>query len=154
MDCLCGDRESVMRGKQRKSSYNFIRPNQATGGQTPAKAGGINLNVNRGNRIESLMRQAAVSKGVQQTPIAKSLGIRAKKVLFSMKVIASRSSKIYGGTKRIGVKSTTSCGYRVLVGWRTERIGAGSSPIGTVTIYHSRLIPCKAHLGEKATHFG
>lgn len=41
--------------------YNFIRPNQAIGGQTPAEAAGISLNLGE-NKIENLMRQAAVVK--------------------------------------------------------------------------------------------
>jgi hypothetical protein len=62
--------------------YNFIRPNQAIGGQTPAEAAGINLNLQEGNRVESLMRQAAVySKEVQQEPIVKGLGVRASKIV-------------------------------------------------------------------------
>jgi len=59
--------------------YNFIRVNQAID-QTPAEAAGINLNLG-GNKVESLMRQAAVyGKEVQQEPIVKGLGIRANKV--------------------------------------------------------------------------
>ena len=48
------DRETVMRGMDTSEAaqelidamrihYNFIRPNQAIGGQTPAEAAGINL---------------------------------------------------------------------------------------------------------------
>ena len=60
--------------------YNFIRPNQAIGGQTPAEVAGINLNLGE-NKVESLMRQSAVhSKEVQREPIAKGLGIRVNKV--------------------------------------------------------------------------
>jgi G3E family GTPase len=59
--------------------HNFIRVNQAIN-QTPAEAAGINLNLGE-NKVESLMRQAAVyAKDVQQEPIAKGLGIRANKV--------------------------------------------------------------------------
>jgi hypothetical protein len=85
------DRESVMRGLDTAEAaqelmdamrihYNFIRPNQAIGGQTPAEAAGINLNLAE-NKVESLMRQAAVySKDIQQEPIAKGLGIRINKI--------------------------------------------------------------------------
>ena len=60
--------------------YNFIRPNQAIGGQTPAEAAGINLNLGE-NKVESLMRQAAVyGKEIQQESIVKGLGIRANRV--------------------------------------------------------------------------
>ncbi|MEP0824001.1 MAG: DDE-type integrase/transposase/recombinase [Nitrososphaera sp.] len=84
------DRETVMRGLDNPEAaqelvdamrihYNFIRVNQAIG-QTPAQAAGINLNLGE-NKVESLMRQAAVyGKEVQQEPIVKGLGIRANKV--------------------------------------------------------------------------
>jgi transposase-like protein len=85
------DREVVMRGMDNAKAaqelidamrlhYNFIRQNQAIGGQTPAEAAGINLNLGQ-NKVESLMRQAAVfSKTIQQEPIIKGLGIRANKL--------------------------------------------------------------------------
>ena len=60
--------------------YNFIRPNQAIGGQTPAEAAGISLNLGE-NKIENLMRQAAVVK--QKTnlePFVFELGIRVNKI--------------------------------------------------------------------------
>lgn len=84
------DRETVMRGLDNAEAaqelidamrihYNFIRVNQAIG-QTPAEAAGINLNLGD-NKVESLMRQAAVyAKDVQQEPIVKGLGIRINKV--------------------------------------------------------------------------
>jgi G3E family GTPase len=63
--------------------YNFIRPHHAIGGQTPAEAAGINLNLGD-NKVESLMRQAAVyRREVQQEPIVKGLGVRANKVEIS-----------------------------------------------------------------------
>jgi len=37
----------------------FVRPHQAIGGQTPAEAAGINLNLGE-NKVENLMRQAAI----------------------------------------------------------------------------------------------
>jgi hypothetical protein len=59
--------------------YNFIRINQAIN-QTPAEAAGINLNLGE-NKVESLMRQAAVyAKDIQQEPAVKGLGIRVNKV--------------------------------------------------------------------------
>lgn len=85
------DRETVMRGMDNAEAaqelmdamrihYNFIRPHQAIGGQTPAEAAGINLNLGE-NKVESLMRQAAVyGREVQQEPIVKGLGVRANKV--------------------------------------------------------------------------
>ena len=85
------DRETVMRGLDTPEAaqelmdamrihYNFIRPNQSIGGQTPAEAAGINLNLGE-NKVESLMRQAAVyAKDVHQEPVLKGLGIRANKV--------------------------------------------------------------------------
>jgi hypothetical protein len=60
--------------------YNFIRPNQAIGGQTPAEAAGISLNLGE-NKVESLMRQAAIhSKEAVSEPVIKGLGIRINKV--------------------------------------------------------------------------
>ncbi|MGI0021076.1 MAG: integrase core domain-containing protein [Nitrososphaera sp.] len=69
------DREAPMRGMDRAESaqelmnamrihYNFIRPNQAIGDQTPAEAAGINLNLKE-NKTESLMRQAAIHARIQ-----------------------------------------------------------------------------------------
>ncbi|MEP0824344.1 MAG: transposase, partial [Nitrososphaera sp.] len=84
------DRETVMRGLDNAEAaqelidamrihYNFIRVNQAIG-QTPAQAAGITLNLGE-NKVESLMRQAAVyAKDVQQEPVVKGLGIRINKV--------------------------------------------------------------------------
>lgn len=61
--------------------YNFIRPHQAIGGQTPAEAAGINLNLS-GNKVESLMRQAAIhaKDAVVVEPFVKGLGIRMQKL--------------------------------------------------------------------------
>lgn len=85
------DRESVMRGMDTAESaqelmdamqihYNFIRGNQAIGGQTPAEAAGINLNLKE-NKTESLMRQAAIhAKDELVSPVVKGLGIRIHKV--------------------------------------------------------------------------
>jgi transposase-like protein len=86
------DREAVMRGLDNAESaqelvdamrihYNFIRPNQAIGGQTPAEAAGINLNLGE-NKVESLMRQAAThNKDAIVQPVVKGLGIRLNKLL-------------------------------------------------------------------------
>lgn len=85
------DRETVMRGLDNPAAaqelmdamrihYNFIRPNQAIGGQTPAEAAGINLNLGE-NKVESLMRQAAIhAKDARSEPVIKGLGIRINKV--------------------------------------------------------------------------
>jgi putative transposase len=86
------DREIVMRGLDTAQStqelmdamrihYNFIRPNMAIGGQTPAEAAGINLNLGE-NKVETLMRQAAIhTKEAQAEPLPfKGLGIRIHKV--------------------------------------------------------------------------
>ncbi len=85
------DRETVMRGLDTPESaqelvnamrihYNFIRPNQAIGGQTPAEAAGINLNLAE-KKTENLMRQAAIhAKQSEIEPFVKGLGIRANKV--------------------------------------------------------------------------
>ncbi len=85
------DRETVMRGLDNPETaqelidamrihYNFIRGNQAIGGQTPAEAAGIDLNL-IGNKTESLMRQAAIhAKSSESEPIVKGLGIRINKV--------------------------------------------------------------------------
>lgn len=85
------DRESVMRGMNTAESaqelvnamrihYNFIRGNQAIGGQTPAEAAGINLNLGE-NKTENLMRLAAVhAKEIQAEPLVKGLGIRINAV--------------------------------------------------------------------------
>jgi putative transposase len=86
------DRETVMRGLDNAEAaqelmdamrihYNFIRPNQAIGGQTPAEAAGINLNLGE-NKVESLMRQAAThNKEAIVEPFVKGLGIRLQKLL-------------------------------------------------------------------------
>lgn len=86
------DRETVMRGMDNaeaaqelmdamRNHYNFIRPNQAIGGQTPAEAAGINLNLGD-NKVESLMRQAAIhARDAPKEPIVKGLGIRANKIV-------------------------------------------------------------------------
>jgi hypothetical protein len=87
------DRETVMRGLDNAEAaqelvdamrihYNFIRPHQAIGGQTPAEAAGINLNLGE-NRVESLMRQAAVYAKDVKEPTVKGLGIRINKVLIA-----------------------------------------------------------------------
>ena len=85
------DRETVMRGMDTSEAaqelidamrihYNFIRPNQALGGQTPAEAAGINLNLGE-NKVESLMRQGAMhQKELKIAPFAKGLGIRINKL--------------------------------------------------------------------------
>ena len=86
------DRETVMRGLDNAEAaqelvdalrihYNFIRPHQAIGGQTPAEAAGINLNLGE-NKVESLMRQAAIhNKDAIVEPFVKGLGIRLQKLL-------------------------------------------------------------------------
>lgn len=85
---------------------NFIRPNQAIGGQTPAEAAGINLNLGE-NKVESLMRQAAVyGKAVQQEPIVKGLGIRANKVQILNESDCIKV-KPKGWIRRNGERSTT-----------------------------------------------
>jgi transposase-like protein len=85
------DREVPMRGMDTAKSaqelvnamrihFNFIRPSQAIGGQTPAEAAGINLNLGE-NKTENLMRQAAIhAKDEQVSPVVKGLGIRIHKV--------------------------------------------------------------------------
>jgi putative transposase len=85
-----GDEEKVMRGMHSRESaqkiieairinYNYCRPH-CTLGKTPAEAAGINLNLGE-NKVESLMRQAAVYAKDVQEPTVKGLGIRANKVL-------------------------------------------------------------------------
>lgn len=86
------DRETVMRGLDNADAaqelmnamrihYNFIKPHSAIGGQTPAEAAGINLNLGE-NKVENLMRQAAVhAKEAQTEPLVKGLGIRANKII-------------------------------------------------------------------------
>lgn len=60
--------------------YNFIRGNQAIGGQTPAEAAGINLNLGE-NKTESLMRQVALhAKDERVSPVVNGLGVRIDKV--------------------------------------------------------------------------
>jgi transposase-like protein len=82
------DRETVMRGLDNADAaqelldamrihYNFIRPHQALKGQTPAEVAGINLNLGE-NRVEDLMRQAALKKKPEMFVTA--LGIRANKI--------------------------------------------------------------------------
>lgn len=85
------DRETVMRGLDTGKAaqelldamrihYNFIRPHEAIGNQTPAEAAGINLNLGE-NKVEDLMRQAAINQGNAKTEkFVSSLGIRATKV--------------------------------------------------------------------------
>lgn len=61
--------------------YNFIKPHSAIGGQTPAEAAGINLNLGE-NKVESLMRQAAIhNKDASVEPFVKGLGIRLNKIV-------------------------------------------------------------------------
>jgi hypothetical protein len=61
--------------------YNFIKPHSAIGGQTPAQAAGIELNLGE-NKVETLMRQAAIhNKESSKEPIVKGLGIRINKVI-------------------------------------------------------------------------
>ena len=86
------DRETVMRGMDNAEAaqelidamrihYNFLRPNQAIGGQTPAEAAGINLNLGD-NKTENLMRQAAIhAKEAKEEPLTKELGIRMNKLI-------------------------------------------------------------------------
>jgi putative transposase len=86
------DRETVMRGLDNAKAaqelldamrihYNFIRPHSSIGGQTPAEAAGISLNLGE-NKVESLMRQAAIhNKDAIVQPIVKGLGIRMEKLL-------------------------------------------------------------------------
>ncbi len=82
------DRETVMRGLDNANAgqelldamrihYNFIRRHQALKGQTPAEVAGINLNLGE-NRVEDLMRQAALKKKPEMFVTA--LGIRANKI--------------------------------------------------------------------------
>jgi hypothetical protein len=85
------DRETVMRGLDtaKKSQelvdamrihYNFIRPHQAIGNQTPAEAAGINLQLGE-NKVENLMRQAAIrQKENSAQPFLTELGVRANKL--------------------------------------------------------------------------
>jgi putative transposase len=85
------DRETVMRGLDNNNSaqelldamrihYNFIRPHQALGEQTPAEIAGINLNLGE-NKVENLMRQAAINvKEDNREMFVRALGIRANKV--------------------------------------------------------------------------
>lgn len=61
--------------------YNFIKPHSAIGGQTPAEAAGININLGE-NKVETLMRQAAIhNRDASIEPFVKGLGIRLQKLL-------------------------------------------------------------------------
>lgn len=82
------DRETVMRGLDNAAAaqelldamrihYNFIKPHQALGGQTPAQVAGINSNLGE-NRVEDLMRHAAINKKPEM--FATELGIRVNKI--------------------------------------------------------------------------
>lgn len=85
------DRECVMRGMDTAKSaqelidamrihYNFLRVNQSIE-KTPAEAAGINLNLGEQNKVENLMRLAAIKqKNAQIEPFVTELGIRAQKV--------------------------------------------------------------------------
>jgi hypothetical protein len=60
--------------------YNFIRPHQAIGNQTPAEAAGINLQLGE-NKVENLMRQAAIRQKENNTQkFMTELGIRVNKL--------------------------------------------------------------------------
>jgi hypothetical protein len=60
--------------------YNFIRPHQAIGNQTPAEAADINLRLGE-NKVENLMRQAAIKqKENNAQPFAIELGVRINKL--------------------------------------------------------------------------
>jgi hypothetical protein len=86
------DRETVARGLDNAKAtqewidavrihYSFIRPHSAIGGQTPAEAAAINLNLGENNKVENLMRQAAVrAREAQTEPLVKGLGIRTNKL--------------------------------------------------------------------------
>jgi hypothetical protein len=63
---------------QCESITTFIRVNQAIS-QTPAEAAGINLNLGE-NKVESLMRQAAIHAKEIPTEPLKGLGIRINKL--------------------------------------------------------------------------
>jgi transposase-like protein len=90
------DRETVTKGLDNAEAaqqlvdamrihYNFIRPNQAIGGQTPAEAAGIDLNLGE-NKIENLMRQAAiVNQKTNLEPFVFELGVRVNKLVISRK---------------------------------------------------------------------
>jgi hypothetical protein len=85
------DRETVMRGLDtaKKSQelvdamrihYNFIRPHQAIGNQTPAEAAGINLQLGE-NKVENLMRQGAIrQKENNAQSFVIELGLRVNKL--------------------------------------------------------------------------
>lgn len=86
------DREIVMRGLDTAKTaqeiadgmrihYNFVRPNMAIRGLTPAEVAGINLNLGN-NKVENLIRQAAIrQKELQKEPsVVKGLGIRINHV--------------------------------------------------------------------------
>jgi putative transposase len=84
------DRETVMRGLDNAKStqelvdamrihYNYIRPHQSLGNQTPAETAGINLNLGE-NKVENLMRVSAINKPKQNDNIIAQLGIRANKL--------------------------------------------------------------------------
>jgi putative transposase len=60
--------------------YNFIRPHQAIGNQTPAEAVGINLRLGE-NKVENLMRQDAIKqKENNAQPFVIELGVRVNKL--------------------------------------------------------------------------
>jgi hypothetical protein len=57
--------------------YNFIRPHQTLKNQTPAEKAGLELHLGH-NKVESLMRQAAVKGKVE--PFIFELGVRVNKL--------------------------------------------------------------------------
>jgi len=113
--CFYRDWETVLRGLDTAESaqelldamrnhYNFIRQNQALGGQTPAEAAGIDLNLGE-NKTESLMRQAAIhAKEAKAEPLVKRLGIRLNKVSILNETDCIKVKPKGGLTSRIGEK--------------------------------------------------
>lgn len=83
--------------------YNFIRPNQAIGGQTPAEAAGIDLNLGD-NRVENLMRQAAVSQKNKVESFESELGVRLNKLQILRREDSVESNLKYGLIRKTGQK--------------------------------------------------
>jgi len=92
-----------------KEEYLAVIPNQAIGGQTPAEAAGISLNLGQ-NKIENLMRQAAiVNQKTNLEPFVFELGVRVNKLVISSKDDSIEIKTKEFLDKKTGEKLMKSC---------------------------------------------
>jgi hypothetical protein len=63
---LHSDKSAAVFNEGFKAYYNFVRPNQALKGKTPAEAAGVDLKLGE-NRWLELVKKAMENKGTSQT---------------------------------------------------------------------------------------